>query len=276
MKRLAREDYSKLIEPLKEVTINKLFARSVVERKVSGKVFVDDMDTPSTYYVIHPYGMSLLFGSSDNEVFNSSFRDYALNLNQVRGRHEWMQAFPNDWHEVLKELFQDRLITLEENKSKVEAGIVELNTRVNFKFLPDRFRMPVEIDLDPNIKILRTNRQNFREMKGSVVPLHFWDSEDDFVENGVGFSLFYKNELASTAFSSYFHDDKLELGIETFEAYRGRGFAVYVCSALIGYCLENGLEPVWSCNLANMGSYKLAQKIGFSPVLKIPYYRLSN
>jgi hypothetical protein len=36
------------------------------------------------------------------------------------------------------------------------------------------------------------------------------------------------------------------------------------------------LEPVWACRLENDGSYKLAQKLGFEPVLEIPYYRLSK
>ena len=113
-------------------------------------------------------------------------------------------------------------------------------------------------------------------MKGSVVPFYFWDSEDDFLKNGVGFSLFYKDKLSSTAYSSYIHDDKLELGIETVEEFRGKGFAEYTCSALIDYCIENNFEPVWACRLENIGSYKLAQKIGFIPSAEIPYYRLSK
>lgn len=276
MELLAKEDYNKLIEPLKKVTINNLFARSVIEHRVSGKVFVDNIDTPKTYYVVHPYDMSLLFGNSNNENFNSSFKDYSLNTNHVRDRHEWMQAFPSSWNNVLRELFQDRLVKLEDNKTKQEAGIIELNTRVNFKFNLERFQRSKKTYHGSEVKVTRTDSQMVREMIGSVVPLQFWESEVDFTENGVGFSLFYNNQLAATAFSSFIHDDKLELGIETIEAFRGRGFAKHICSTLIDYCLENNFEPVWACSLANVGSYRLAQKIGFSPSVEIPYYRLSN
>ncbi len=276
MKLLGKEDYDKLVEPLRKVTINNLFARSVIERKVSGKVFADNFDNPKTYYVVHPYGMSLLFGDSNNEIFNNSFKDYSLNVNHVRDRHEWMQAFPDNWNNVLRELFKDRLIKLKENKTKKESGIIELNTRVNFKFDLERFQNSKKINHAPEIKIVRTDRQIFRDMKGSVVPFSFWDSEDDFIENGIGFSLFYNNKLASTAYSSFIHNDKLELGIETFEEFRGRGFAEYACSALIDYCIDKNFEPIWACRLANVGSYRLAQKIGFTPLVEIPYYRLSN
>ncbi len=276
MKLLEKEDYTKLTELLKKVTINNLFARSVIEHKVTGKVFVDNPDNPKTYYVVHPYGMTLLFGDCNNEAFNSSFRDHSLNINHVRDTHEWMQAFPDNWHNVLNELFKDCLIKSAENKTKKETGIIELNTRVNFKFNHDKYLNFRKSNLAQDIKIVRTDKQIFRDMKGSVVPFYFWDSEDDFLKNGVGFSLFYRDKLASTAYSSYIHDDKFELGIETVKEFRGKGFAEFTCSALIDYCIENNYEPVWACRLENIGSYKLAQKIGFIPSAEIPYYRLSK
>ena len=68
-----------LSAPLAKVQINNLFARSVIEKHVSGKIFVDQPDNPETYYVIHPYGISLLFGDFNNQNFNSRFKEYALN-----------------------------------------------------------------------------------------------------------------------------------------------------------------------------------------------------
>ncbi len=48
------------------------------------------------------------------------------------------------------------------------------------------------------------------------------------------------------------------------------------CSTLIEYCLENSYEPVWACRLENVGSYKLAEKLGFEMYGEVPYYRLSK
>jgi RimJ/RimL family protein N-acetyltransferase len=99
---------------------------------------------------------------------------------------------------------------------------------------------------------------------------------EDFKNNGVGFSLYHNGKLAATSFSSFRFKEKLELGIETAEEFRGKGLAQKVCAALIDYCIENNLEPIWACRLENTGSYKLALKLGFEPFLEIPYYRLSN
>ncbi|MCL1874757.1 MAG: GNAT family N-acetyltransferase [Synergistaceae bacterium] len=72
----------------------------------------------------------------------------------------------------------------------------------------------------------------------------------------------------------YLHDDKLEIGIETVEKYRGMGFARAACMALIDYCIENGLEPVWSCRLENTPSTNLAKSLGFFETMRLPYYHI--
>lgn len=276
MKLLNEKEFSRLLVPLEEVTINNLFARFVIEQKVKGKIFVDNLDNPQTYYVVHPYGMTLLFGESDNTEFNREFREYALNTNHIRDGYEWMQTFPRRWDTVLNTLFEDSLVLSAENTMQQQKGIIELNTRVNFKFDHDAYNNLRYANLPNDVTIIKTDKDIFRDMKGSVIPLHFWANESDFLEHGVGFSLFYKDRLASTAFASFIHEDKLELGIETVAEFRGKGLAEIVCSALIDYCIANNYEPIWACRLENVGSYKLAQKIGFIPAIEIPYYQLSN
>ena len=266
---LDKNDFNKVIEPLKMVTVNNLFARSVVEKRVSGKIYVDNIENPKTFYVIHPYGMSLLFGNYNNIEFNNKFKNYALNINNIRDKDEWMQVFPNEWNNILHELFGNKLVNPENNNRK--NNVIELNTRVNFKFNQERF-FKREKHVNSSIKIIRTDDKIYENMPGTVVPKYFWNNKEDFMKNGVGFSLFYNSELASTAYSSYVHDNKLELGIETVEIFRKMGFAEIVCCALIDYCIENDYEPIWSCKLSNIGSYKLAEKLGFEPILKTPYY----
>lgn len=270
MELLNKADYKKVVGPFKNVTINSLFAKAVVEQTVSGKIFVDDKINPKTFYVVHPYGMTLLFGECDNENFNKAFKSYALNLDKTRHNFEWMQAFPNSWDNVLSSLFFDVSVKSSDNIGKIEKGIIELNPRVNFKFNIEKHQPLSAQIIDENISIVRADGQMFRDMQGSVVPLYFWDSEEDFLKNGMAYGLFYKDELASMSFSSYWFGNKFEMGIETKEKFRGKGLAEFVCRAIIDYCVENNYEPIWSCRLENTASYKLAQKLGFEPTLYLP------
>ena len=274
MEELEIGKYSLLEKPLKEVSINKLFARAVIEKKVRGKVFVDRVMEPKTYYVVHPYGMSLLFGENNNRSFNNQFLDYCLNRSNRRVDFEWMQAFPKDWKNTLKLLFQEKLVRKSES-GETPKEFIELNTRVNFKFEVDRYRDFKKKYLKIVGQIRRTDVDSFNKMQGNVVPANFWDSADDFYQNGVGFSLFHKGKLATTAYSAFIFDNELELGMETLPEFRGKGFAQYTCSALIDFCLQHDYEPVWACNLTNKPSFNLAKKLGFVPKLTLPYYRLA-
>src|ERR1019366_901121 len=168
---LEKKGYFKLVALLKRVMINNLFARSIIEGHVSGMVYVDNPDCPKTCYILHPYGMSLLFGDSGNIEFNDQFKDYALNTKKTRNRHEWMQAFPNSWNNVLKDLFNGYMVKSSDNRGKIEAGIIELNTRVNFKFNLKKYLLSKQ-PTRPNIEIVRTNREIAALMKGSVIPFN--------------------------------------------------------------------------------------------------------
>lgn len=278
MVELAPEQYHLLLPFLESIPFNHLFARAVLLQTVHGRVYVDNAAQPRAYYIVHRYGMSLLGGDSSSYHFVNAFRDYALNTSHTRTEHEWMQAWPDSWHPMLSNLFAGSFVRAEDNVSQQSSGIIELNTRVNFTFAINRYREAAKnrTITDEAIIIRNTTDSSYETMKGSVVPNAFWNSSEDFRQQGISFSLYYNNMLAATAFSSFVAPGKLELGIETFFAMRGKRLAEYACAALIDYCIEHRLEPLWACRLENVGSYKLAQKLGFVPSRRMPYYRLSN
>lgn len=214
-----------------------------------------------------------MIGEPGNTDFNGKFLNYALNKNKNRDQHEWMQVFPYDWDNTLTNLFGDHLIKSSDNTTE-DPSRIELNTRVNFRFNQEKYQDFKRTFLIKNYKITRTDSVTYNLMKGHVVPMHFWENAEHFLNHGVGFSLFYENKLASTAYSAFVIDNYLEIGIETVEEFRGKGLAQYSCAALIDYCLQNNFEPVWSCRLENTASYRLAQKLGFEPILERSYYKL--
>jgi hypothetical protein len=248
----------------------------VIEKHVAGKIYVDHIFDPHTVYVVHPYGISLLFGDYENVYFNNLFKSYALNVDNKRSNHEWLQTYPREWDCVLQDLFGNLIVKASENTDNKTNGIIELNTRVNFIFNREKYLQLKKSTLSSNNMIVDTNALHLKQMQGSVIPLKFWDSAGDFIQKGKGFTLLHNGEIASVAYSAFVHEDMLEIGIETVEKYRGFGYAELTCCMLIDYCLERELIPVWSCRFENTASYKLAQKLGFEPIRMIPFYRLSN
>jgi hypothetical protein len=223
--------------------------------------------------------MSLLLGDTGNHEFNAWLRSYMLNENGQRNRMEWMQIHPQSWKPALEGLLGPCLVrkatTPDAPAPPVveESKVVEL-TRVNFRFSETRFRKYLE-SADPLPEnVVPTTREMFDSIEGQVVPRNFWRDAAHFSSLGKGFSYLAEGMPVSTAFSAFVAPGTLELGIETMSGYRGKGHAESVCRALIQYCLDSGLEPVWSCRLENTGSFNMARKLGFEPTIYVPFYKL--
>lgn len=256
-----------LATALKAAPINTLFAQAVVEGRVNGKVYTDNPAHPRTFYIVHPYGMSLLWGESDDEHFHRQLKDYVANAQGERQGDEWLQAFPVSWDPLLDNLFRD--------EHQQPATNVERDTRLNFKFNADKYlAQRKQVPTDIPIQIAPVTRTAFDSMTGAVIPSCFWNNAEEFVSQSIGYSVYYDNTLASLAFAAFINHELLEIGIETCAPFRGKGLAYHSCAALIDYCLENGLEPIWACRGGNTGSRKLAQQLGFEISRELPYYKL--
>ena len=275
MKLLPLNDYELAVPKLKEVAINNLFARSVVEQHVDGKVYVDDIANPKAFYVIHPYGMSLLYGDISNDFLQAELKDYLLGCNSSRKASEWLQIFPPELENRIDKILGNRLRIFDSDKDRDNFGdAVVKHKRVNFKFNLRKFeQFRCKIDFK-EYSFCDVDVTLYNETNGSVVPNRFWNNASEFALHGVGFSLMMEGQAVAIAFSSFMHDEMLELGMETKSECRRRGFASIVSTKLIDYCLERGLVPVWSCRQGNHGSYNLAVKLGFEPIAFLPYYEL--
>jgi RimJ/RimL family protein N-acetyltransferase len=249
-------EYPRLLAPLGALEMNTLFARAVLERRAPGRVFVDAAARPSVGYVIHGYGMSLLFGSTGHAARDEQIA--AQVLARPRDADEWLQVAPDAW------------------AARFAAGPrVEPHTRVNFRFSPEAYRARRARIARHAHPIVRADRAAF-DLPGSVVPRGFWADADEFLARGVGFAAILDGEVAALAFSAFVTESQLELGIETAARHRGRGLATVACAALVDHCLARGLEPVWACRLANTASHRLAEALGFEPLRHLPYFRLSG
>jgi GNAT superfamily N-acetyltransferase len=263
---LPRSEFHRFENFLDDIPFNTLFAQSVLKKKVSGSVYVDSLIDPAQFYIVHRYGMSLLYGAPDNEDFNERFGHYIQGRLYPRAGAEWMQTFPRGWDIVLPRLI--------ENSSDGVPLDLDVQRRVNFKF--NARRHSTGRALNAELDMLATTQSTFRAMEGSVVPASFWDSAEDFEASATGFDIVHRGRVISQAFSAFSLNGQLELGMETLPPFRHQGLARTVCGRLIGHCLEHKLEPVWACRESNAASFGLARALGFEPVFTLPYYRLPD
>ncbi|AUR51849.1 GNAT family N-acetyltransferase [Aquella oligotrophica] len=265
--------YRKVTHLFENVPINTWFAQAVINGVANGQVFVDNLLNPEVVYIIHNYGMSLILGDSTNTGFNQFLIEYWSKAR--RSHNEFLQAYPESWDKIIPTLLtNDLLIEGVDSAEKIIQAKNVLHTRVNFSFNPKKYsQLRTKVNLD-DYDIREFGIDDFANYSGSVVPNLFWRDADTFRKNGKAYAVYVKGELASVAFSSCQNDEILELGIETNPDFRGCGLAKIACIRLIDYALDCGLTPIWACRKGNLGSYKLAESIGFVVDCELAYYQL--
>jgi hypothetical protein len=276
MQELHADQFSRAQALVGAVPFNTLFARVVLARTVRGRVLVDDDVHPSVCLVVHKYGMALLCGSPEKDSFNRELKGFLKNDSSNGGTAKWMICHPETWEPTLENLLGGDLTKApssmgEEVEGNRVPGTVVQTQRVNFRFHSKPLAHPT---LPAGFALRRVDSDLYHRITGSVVPQAFWDNSEDFLRSGIGFSLLDEGRIVSTCFSSFVVDDKLELGVETQREYRGKGLSVFPTTETIEYCVSRGLEPVWACRRENTPSFRLALKLGFTPVSDHPYYIL--
>lgn len=261
-----------LLPSLRSLPVNHLFARSVLERHVAGRVWLARKEAPKLCHIVHPYGMTLMFGDAgrtDQQVLKA-------HLDECRHatHDQWMQVTPAELASTVDELL-DPQVALADQPPR--GPRVQRYTRANFRFDPARYaQRRARLSLPLEVKLRPIAAQEFALPDISVSPHRFWRDADQFFAHGGGWCIEHDGNLAAMAFCSFRFDKQLEIGVETRADYRKLGYAYCAAGALVDQCLALGLEPVWSCRKENTGSYQLAKSLGFEPTLEVAYYRLPS
>ncbi|GED15417.1 GNAT family N-acetyltransferase [Aneurinibacillus migulanus] len=278
MIKLTPPDYSIVTPLVSKVPFNTLFARVVIDNKVNGQIFVDDSLHPTVSLIVHKYGMALLCGNAENDSFNDKLVRFLKNTPSVELPAKYMLTYPERWEHKLASILGTELLQADDKgDSKVmtrDTSTSFLQTqRINYQFKPSSPLININIPAPFTLKKIDLDIYGkIHETQHSVVPEQFWNTAEDFLENGIGYALLYDNQIVSTSFASFIVDDKLELGVETTETFRKKGYSIYAASALVSYCLTNRYEPVWACRRENVGSSRLAESLGFIQASYHPYY----
>lgn len=86
---------------------------------------------------------------------------------------------------------------------------------------------------------------------------------ENALQKGLGFYLLRDGQIVCETFGGPVVDGQIEVGVQTHESHRQKGYAFVTCAHLIHECERLGYQTYWNCNGANTPSVKLAQKLGY-------------
>lgn len=229
---------------------------SVIDGYSPGAVFVDDLENPITALIwskgVSGFGVA---GKRLSEYFTMNFQtflsDYLVPFLKEQG-HTRFEV--NCINEALNHPFFE--LISEENPDKWDQNLYAYDN-LNQEHRNGQHEKEACI---VNRELLESP-VNTDLIKETIT--QYWDSLDEFYLHGIGYCCLEDNTAVSLGYTSFISDSFYEIGIETLECYRKKGYAYIASRTVLDEVLSRGKEPFWECSADNIASAKTAEKHGF-------------
>lgn len=255
---LKKSEYEK-VRPLYEELNFYLITTAVIEGTSPGRIWVDNADHPEIAFLISPEGY-FVAGTSSNTEFNVSLKTLLTSTiiperSKKGEQYIALHYHPDTWESTIERM-------LEEKVPLKSCGyffkLSELKVTDWKERIPPGFQM---VQVDRNF-LKRTDLKNHDTITDHIES-HF-NSPQDFLQHGIGFCLVHGDIIVSWSLADCVSGISCEIGIATDEEYRRQGFAAITAAATVEYCLSNNFTEIgWHTGTANIGSVKMAEKVGF-------------
>ncbi|MBO4373812.1 MAG: GNAT family N-acetyltransferase [Lachnospiraceae bacterium] len=244
-------DYGKIDHLLDRIKIEKVYPLSVLEGIQKGEIFVDNDETPAAALIWHYCGFANILGAYDESFIEKTMK---------------MMQDPPEGHSGRMALQAENDRRLEDMilKTPIAAGY----ERYIFEFAGEKFSIPQTQETE----LKEITAENYGLMKGKIIPAFSWPDKEEFLKNGFGYCLIKDGHMLACAFASGISKDYVDIGVETAEECRGKGYGKIVSAKMAKEILRRGQTPVWDCDTRNEASMRLACSIGFKIVGTHPWY----
>ncbi len=208
----------------------------------AGRIFVDDPDHPSIGYV---------WERDDGTLYQGGVKD-RLAL-----------------HQMVEQLRQDSIVALDfrDGDPDVEifppcpnagAECIELDRPAGGSDLAPFLKLP------PGFTAHRMDRQRLEKSPRLDETLFRYGSLDTYLATGLDLCILEGEQSVGEAGADMEINGVREVGVVTEHAYRGgKGFGTLLVAHLLKWTDELGVSTYWDCVKLNIGSLKIARKLGF-------------
>ena len=243
-----------------------LIITAVIEHTSPGRVLVDNTDHPNSCFLSTAEGC-FLAGDPNNQVFNIELGNYiqermtAGKTGPADERELILSIVPTEWTQQFATIFPTKTPT------RIPRRYYTC-TRLKWKqHVPNTFtilRVDPPLLANPNISI------------SDHIPSWItsnWGSQAAFMEHGFGFTMMHQNQLVSWSLADCISGNRCEIGIHTLPEYRRQGLATLTAAATVDYALQHGFTQIgWHTSEDNIGSIKIAEKVGFQRSTDYTWY----
>ena len=90
-----------------------------------------------------------------------------------------------------------------------------------------------------------------------------WPSLERFLEKGFGTAAVIDARIICWCTAEYVSQSKCGIGIEVIDEFQNKGIATATAAHFLEHCLSQNIVAHWECDKDNIGSVRVAEKVGF-------------
>lgn len=209
-----------------------------------GEIWVNQKGNPQTFVAqIGKYaGFVYLIGQVDPQMFEKFTRQDMI---MVPMNHAWSEFLRQQCDGCLEKFYRYMMQAPDHFDRR---WLEELRGR-----LPEPYQLcPISIEIF----------QQCLDQSWSVDLVGNFESYEDFVKEGLGFVITYRDRVVSGASTFAPIENGIEIELDTHPEFRGRGLAKSVVSQLILSCINKNIQPSWDAH--NEISRRIAESLGYT------------
>lgn len=246
---LKQKDFHKVKDLVKDSN-HELSVEAVLIGNTHGKVYVDNIDNPMSALIMTPE-CNVVAGNANNHAFNEEVKNKLEFYDQVTcDGEEW----ENNIHKIHSNI----------SIRKYNRRYYQFD-KLKYSNYSDNLDSQYTIEYVNSENLYKINYENNDEVKEWIEKAFI--NLDNFKDDCFGAYIRKGDKIVSWCMADCKVDDRIEIGITTDEGFRKKGLGAIVVAAAVTSFLNNGVKEIgWHCVDSNVGSYMLAEKVGFKKI----------
>ena len=237
LRQVDKSGYSRFVDSAKRCTANRVYPMSIAEGYQKGDIYIDEKEGAVMFW--HYCGFVYFSGSPSADLLEEVYQEF------LKKKQERRFIIITDDEEI-KDFFS--------SKSDV---IIDKR----FEYVHDVQKYIAEAESD--LRIERISGNNIERIHGRIIPSFSWESNEAFLDKGLGYVAVDGDRVAAVAFSSAVSSGEIDIGVETDPDYQRRGLSAKLSLKMCEEIIAMGKKPVWAHAAANVASGKTAERAGF-------------
>ena len=235
MKQIPFADYSQYLKAAVTASGDPVYPLSVAEGVQSGEIFLS--------------GAAVLFWHKCGFAYLSGHPDAAF-LDEIKAR-------------FFGDTPPDRRFLLISDDADVCTYFTANGLLAEQRIYYHADRIAVAPVLRDGFSLRRIDAALLPRLTGHIVPAWSWDTPERFLANGLGYCVMHGETIAAVSFTAAVTANQADIGVETAEDFRRMGLAKAAAAAVMREIAAQGKTPVWAHHIANNGSMRTAEALGF-------------